>query len=112
MECVEEVIYPRQRVSVLDSSCVELAEVHAKTQATVFFSHHYYWGSPWAVRGADDVTGQHLLDLHHLLPSNCGVLPSIGLVERGPMGLYCVLQQRSTPEVIFPLAEYVVKLAK
>ena len=37
MECAEEVIYPRQRVSVFDSSCVELTEVYAKAQATVFF---------------------------------------------------------------------------
>ena len=112
MECVENVIYPRQRVRVLDGSCFELAEVHTKAQATVFFSHHYYWESPRTVRGADDVAGQHLLDLRHLLPSNCGVLSSIGMAERGPMGLYCVLQQRSTPEVIFPLAKYAVKLAK
>ena len=76
MECVEEVIYLRQRVSVLDGSCVKLAEFHAKAQATVFFSHQYYWRSPQAVRGADDVAGQHLLDLRHLLLSNCGVLPS------------------------------------
>ena len=112
MEGVEEVIYPRQRVSILDSSRVKLAEVHAKAQTTVFFSYHHYWGSPWVVRGADDVAGQHLLNLRHLLPSNCGVLPAIGLVERGPIGLYRMLQQRSTPEVIFSFAKHVVKLAK
>ena len=46
MECIEEVIYPRQQVSVLDSSCVELTEVHAKAQAAVFFSHHYLLEKP------------------------------------------------------------------
>ena len=112
MEGVEEVIYPRQWVGVLDGSCVKLAEVHAKAQATVFFPYHHYWGGPWDVRGADDVAGQHLLNLHHLLPSNCRVLPAIGLSERRPMGLYRMLQQRSTPEVIFSLAEYVTKFAK
>ena len=112
MEGVEEVIYPRQRVSVLDGSCVKLVKVHSKAQATVFFPYHHYWGSPWAVRGADDVAGQHLLNLRHLLPSNCGVLPAIGLAERGHIGLYRMLQQRSTPEVIFSLAKHVVKLAK
>ena len=112
MEGVEEVIYPRQRVSVLDGSCVKLAEVHAKAQATVFFSYHHYWRSPWAVRGADDVAGQHLLNLSHLLLANCGVLPAIGLAERRPMGLDRMLQQRSTPEVIFSSAEHVAKFAK
>ena len=91
MEGVEEVIYPRQWVSILDGSCVKLAEVHAKAQATVFFPYHHYWGSQWAVRGADDVAGQHLLNLRHLLPSNCGVLSAIGLAERRPMGLYRML---------------------
>ena len=28
------------------------------------------------------------------------------------MGLYLVLQQRSTPEIVFPLAEDVAKLSK
>ena len=105
MECVEEVIYQKQRVSVVDGSCVELTEVNAKGQATVYFSNHYYRRSPRTVRGADDVAGQHLLNLCHFLPSNCGVLSSIRLAERGSTGLYCVLQQRSTPEVVFPLAE-------
>ena len=112
MEGIEEVIYPRQRVSVLDGSCVKLAEVHAEAQATVFFLYHHYWGSPWAVRGADDVAGQHLLYLSHLLSANCGVLPAIGLAERRPMGLDRVLQQRSIPEVIFSSAEYVAKFTK
>ena len=112
MEGVKEVIYPRQRVSVLDGSCVKLAEVHAEAQATIFFSYHHYWGSPWAVRGADDVAGQHLLYLSHFLSANCGVLPAIGLAERRPMGLDRVLQQLSIPEVIFSSAEYVAKLAK
>ena len=112
MEWVEEVIYPRQRVSIFDGSYVELTEVYAKAQATVFFSHHYYRRSPRTVRGADDVAGKHLLNLCHLLPSNCGVLLLIRLAERGSTGLYCVLQQRSTPEVVFPLAKNVAKLAE
>ena len=45
MEGVEEVIYPRQRVSVLDGSCVKLAEVNAEAQATVFLPYHHYRGS-------------------------------------------------------------------
>ena len=112
MEGVEVVIYPRQRVSVLDGSCVKLAEVHAEAQATIFFPYHHYWGSPWAVRGADDVVGQHLLHLSHLLSANCGVLPAIVLAERRPMGLDLMLQQRSIPEVIFSSAEHVAKFAK
>ena len=60
----------------------------------------------------DDVAGQRLLDLRHLLQSNSRVLLPIGLAERGPVGLYRVLQQRSTPEVIFPLAEDVAELAE
>ena len=112
MEGIEEVIYPRQWVSVLDGNCVKLAEVHAKAQATVFFLYHHYWGNPWAVRGADDVAGQHLLHLSHLLSENCGVLPAIGLAERRPMGLDRMLQQRSIPEVVFSSAEHVAKFAK
>ena len=64
------------------------------------------------IGGADDVTGQHLLDLRHLLPSNSRVLSPIGLAERGPVGFYRVPQQRSTPEIVFPLAEDVAKLLK
>ena len=70
MEGVEDVIYPRQRVSILDGSRVKLAEVHTKAQATVFLPHHHHWRSPWAVRGADDIAGQHLLHLSHLLSAN------------------------------------------
>ena len=112
MEGVEEVIYPRQRVSVLDGSCVKLAEIHGEAQATVYFLHHHYRGSSWAVRGADDIVGQHLLYLSHLLSANSGVLPAIGLAEWRPMGLDCMLQQRSIPEVVLPSAEYVAKLTE
>ena len=48
----------------------------------------------------------------HFLSSDCWVLPSIGLAERSPVGLYCVLQQRSTPEVVLPLAEDINKLVE
>ena len=112
MEGVQRVIYLRQRVSILDGSRVKLAEVHTKAQATVFLPHHHQWGSPWAVRGPDDIVGQHLLHLSHLLSANCGVLPVIGLAEQRPMGLDLMLQQRRIPEVIFPLAEYIAKLTK
>ena len=35
MESVEEVVYPGQRVSVFDGSCVKLSKIDAKTQATL-----------------------------------------------------------------------------
>ena len=111
MESVEEVIYPGQWVSIFDGSCVKLSKIDAKTQATVLLPYHHHWRSPLAVGGADDVAGQHLLDLLHL-PSNSRVLSPIGLAERGPVGLYRVLQQRSTPEVVFPLDEDVAEFAK
>ena len=46
MEGVEEVIYPRQLVSILDGSCFKLAEVHAKAQATFFFFVPSLLGKP------------------------------------------------------------------
>ena len=112
MESIEEVVYPGQWVSVFDGSCIKLSKIDAKTQATVLLLYHHHRRSPRTVGGADDVAGQHLLDLRHLLPSNSRVLSPIGLAERGPMGLYRVPQQRSTPEVVFPLAEDVAELAK
>ena len=81
-------------------------------QATVLLPYHHHRQSPRTVGGADDVAGQHLLDLRHPIPSNSRVLSPIGLAERGPVGLYRVLQQRSTPEIVFPLAEDVAKLSK
>ena len=112
MESVEEVVYPGQRVSVFDSSYVKLSKIDAKTQATVLLPYHYHRRSPRTVGGADDVAGQHLLDMRHLLLSNSRVLSPIGLAERRPVGLYRVLQQRSTPEVVFLLAEDVAELTK
>ena len=109
MESVKEVVYPGQRVSVFDDSCVKLSKIDAKMQATVLFPHHYHRQSPRAVRWADDVAGQHLLDLHHLLPSNSRVLSPIRLVEWGSVCLNCVLQHLSTPEIVFPLAEEVAE---
>ena len=109
MESVKEAVYPGQRVNVFDGSCVELSKIDAKTQATVLFPHHYHRRSPQTVGRADDVAGQHLLDLRHLLPSNSRVLLPIRLAEWGPMCLYCVLQQRSTPEIVFPPAEDVAE---
>ena len=79
-------------------------------QATVFFLHHYYRRCPGTVGGSDDVAGQHLLDLRHLLPSNSWVLPPVRLAERWPVGLNRVLQQRSAAEVALSLAEYIAEL--
>ena len=110
MESVQEIIDPGQRVSILDGSCVELREVNTEPQTTVLFPYHHHWRGPWAVRGTDDVAGQHLLHLRHLFPVNCGVLPPVGLAERRPMGLNRVLQQRSIPGVVFALAEDVLIL--
>ena len=109
MESVEEVVYPGQRVSIFDGSCVKLSKIDVKTQSTVLFLQHYHWRSRQTVGGVDDVAGQHLLDLRHLLPSNSRVLSSIRLAEEGPVCLNYVLQQRSTPEIVFPLAEDVAE---
>ena len=83
-----------------------------KRRLPSFFSYHHHWRGPWAVRAVDDIAGQHLLHLRHLLSVNCGVLPAIGLAERRPMGLDLMLQQRCIPKIIFSTAEYVAKLAK
>ena len=95
---------------ILDGSCVELSKVDAKPQATVFFLHHHYRRSPGTVGGADDVAGQHLLDLRHLLPSNSRVLTPVGLAKRRPVRIYGVLQQWSTAEVVLSVAEHVTEL--
>ena len=102
MESIQEVINPGQKVSILDGSCIELTEVNTETQTTVLFPHYHHWGGPWAVRGTDDITRQHLLDLCHLLPENCGVLPPVGLAERRPMGLNPMLQQWGIPRSSSP----------
>ena len=97
MESIEEVVYPGQWVSIFDGSCVRLSKIDTETQTTVLLPHHDHQRGPRTVGRADDVAGQHLLDLRHLLPSNSRVMSSIGLAERRPMGLNRVLQQRSTP---------------
>ena len=99
-------------MGILDGSCVKLTEVNAKAQATVLFLYHHYRRGPWAVRGADNIAGQHLLYLRHLLSTNCRVLPAIGLAERRPMGLNRMLQQQCIPDIIFSTAEDVAKLAE
>ena len=99
-------------MGILDGSGIELAEVHTKAQVTVFFPYHHHWRGPWAVRGADDIAGQHLLYLRHLLSANCRVLPAIRLAEWRPMGLDRMLQQRCIPEIIFSSAEYIAKLTE
>ena len=112
MESIQEVINPGQRVSILDGSCIELTEVNTETQTTVFLPHHHHWRGPWAVRGSDDIVRQHLLNLCHFLPANCGVLPPVGLAERGPMGLNPMLQQGSITQVVVTLVEDVLELLK
>ena len=97
-------------MSIFDGSCVELTEVNTETQTTVFFLHHNHRRRPGTVGGADDVAGQHLLDLRHLLPSNSWVLSPVRLAERRPVGLNHVLQQRSTAKVVLPLAEDIAEL--
>ena len=89
-----------------------MTEVNTETQTTVFFLYHYYRRRPGTVGGADDVAGQHLLDLRHLLPSNSRVLSSIRLAERRPVGLDRVLQQLSTAKVVLSLAKYITELLK
>ena len=58
----------------------------------------------------DDVVGQHLLDLRHLLPPNGWVLPPVRLVERWSLRLNGVLQQRSATEVVLALAKHIAEL--
>ena len=112
MESIQEVINPGQRVSILDGSCIELTKVHTETQTTVLLPYHHHWRGPWAVRGSNDIARQHLLNLCHFFPANCGVLPPVGLAERGPMGLNPMLQQRSITQDAVTLAEDVLELLK
>ena len=94
---------------VFDGSCVELSKIDTGAQATVLFVNHYHRRSPRTVGGADDVAGQHLLDLRHLLLSNSRVLSSVGLAKRRSVRLDGVLQQQSTAEIVFSLAEDVAE---
>ena len=112
MESIQEVIIPGQGVSILDGSCIELTEVHTKTQTTVFLPHHHHWRGPWAVRGSNDIARQHLLNLRHFFPANCGVLPPVRLADRWPMGLNPMLQQGSITQVVVTLTEDVLELLK
>ena len=95
---------------IFDGSCVELTEVNTEAQTTVFFLYHYYQRRPGTVGRADNVAGQHLLDLRHLLLSNSRVLSSIRLAEWRPVGLNRVLQQRSTTKVVLSLAKYIAEI--
>ena len=54
----------------------------------------------------DDVAGQHLLDLRHLLPPNSRVLP----LEGWSLILNGVLQQQSAAEVVLSLAKHIAEL--
>ena len=94
-------------MGILDGSRIKLTKVNTETQAAVLLPHHDYWRGPWAVGGADDVAGQHLLYLRHLFPPNCRILPPVRLAERRPMGLDPVLQQRSIAQVFVALTENV-----
>ena len=95
---------------IFDGSCIELTEVNTETQTIVFFLHHHHRRSPGTVGGADDIAGQHLLDLRHLLPSNSRVLTPVRLAKRRPVGLNRMLRQRSTAEVVLSLAEDIAEL--
>ena len=95
---------------VFDGNCVELTEVNTETQTTVFFLRYHHRRSPGTVEGADDVAGQHLLDLRHLLQSYRQVLTPVRLAERRLVGLNRMLQQRSTAEVVLSLAEDIAEL--
>ena len=97
-------------MGILDGSLVELTKVNTKPQAAVLLPHHDYWRGPWAVGGSNDVAGQHLLNLRHFFPSDCGVLPPVRLSERRPMGLDPMLQQRSITQVFVPLTEDILEL--
>ena len=110
MESIQEVINPGQRVCILDGSCIQLTKFYAEPQTTIFLPHHNYWRGPWAVRGPNDVAGQHLLYLRHFFPANCRVLPPVRLAERRPMGLDPILQQRSITQVVVTLTKYVLEL--
>ena len=89
--------------------CVELPEVHTEPQAAVLFLHHDDRRGPRAVGRTDDAAGQHLLDLGHLLSPNSGVLEAIRLAERRSFGLYGVLQERCTAQIILSLAHNVAE---
>ena len=95
---------------ILDGSCIELTKVNTEMQANVFFLYHYYRRHPGSVGGSDDFAGQHLLDLHHLLPSNSWVLSPVRLAERWPVGLNRVLQQQGAAKVVLSLAKYIAEL--
>ena len=112
VESIQEVINPGQGVCILDGSCIQLTKVYAEPQTTIFLPHHNYWRGPWAVRGPNDVAGQHLLHLRHFFPVNCRVLPPVRLAERRPMGFDPMLQQRSITQVVVTLTKYVLELLK
>ena len=43
MESIQEVVNPGQRVRILYSSRIQLAEIHTKAQATILLPHHDHW---------------------------------------------------------------------
>ena len=95
----------------LCSSIHKVIFLNESKQLTRCMNHHH-WRGPWAVRGSNDIARQHLLNLSHFFSANCGVLPPVGLAERGPMGLNPMLQQRSITQVVVTLAEDVLELLK
>ena len=58
----------------------------------------------------DDTAGEHLLHLCHLFSSDGRVLAAVWLAKRWPLGLDCVLQQRSAAQVVLSLTDYITKL--
>ena len=82
MQGVEEVVDVGNGVGILDCSCVELPEVNAEPETTVFLFHHDDRRGPGAVRGTDDASRKHLLYLRHLFSANGWVLAAVWLAER------------------------------
>ena len=57
----------------------------------------------------DDAAGHHLLDPGHLFSSKSGVLAAIRLAKWRSLGLYGVLQERCTAQIILSLAHNVAE---
>ena len=104
VKCVKEAVYPGQWVCVLDGSCVKLPKVDSKPKATVFFFTITTGEAHGLLEGR-----MMSLDLSHLLPSNSRVLSPVGLAKRRSVSLNGVPQQRSTAEIVSPLAEDVAE---
>jgi len=72
VQCAEELasrksaqrlIYPRERVSVLDDHAVQLAIIHAKLLVAVLFPYYYNWGAPGIMGRLNQVSIQKIFHL-------------------------------------------------